>query len=49
MKTRRPVISGYLRIVWNRWRANITPGGKSLIGAAFLAGLGAVSVAVPVY
>ncbi len=49
MKIRRPFISGYLDTLRNRWRANVTPGGKWLIGTAFLSGLGAVSVTVPVY
>ncbi len=49
MKARQSILLRYMSAVWRRWRDNITPAGKCLVGAVFVAGLGSVSVVVPIY
>jgi uncharacterized protein (DUF58 family) len=49
MIPRYRVRSRVLRYAWGRWRDQITPAGKCLVGAVALAALGTVSVQIPVY
>ena len=49
MRLRYRVRSRVLRYLWGRWRDQITPAGKCLVGAVALASLGTVSIMIPVY